>query len=190
VPPSFDVPPSLDVPLSLVPPSVVPHGPPHVPLDDPGGKLQTMPGQQSALFVHAPQRATHAAPQMNGAPASVPASFAFGFGTHARPQQSALDAHGVPCGTPPSGQSPVIVQRGMPRRSCLQSHGCVCTVPAQQRSVALHEFVDKRQIAPAGEQRLPLSQRPTGSFTFCFAQCTLLSAPPVFVPGAPQQSLS
>jgi hypothetical protein len=35
-----------------------------------------------------------------------------------------------------------------------------------------------------------LSQRPTGSLGLPFAQCTLLSAPPVGVPGAPQQSLS
>jgi hypothetical protein len=42
----------------------------------------------------------------------------------------------------------------------LQLSGCVWTVPAQQRSVALQEFVARRQIAPAGLQALPLSQRP------------------------------
>jgi len=160
----------------------------HVPLDAPGGITQTLPGQQSALVVHAPVFGTQFAPQTNGVPPSTPA---FGFGTHVRPQQSALDAHGCPCRDPASAHSPINVQRGMPRMSCWQTQGCVCTVPAQQRSVALHDMVASRHIAPAGEQRIPLSHRPTGSFGLAFEQCTLLCCdPPVGVPGAPQQSLS
>jgi hypothetical protein len=66
-------------------------------------------------------------------------------------------------------------------------------VPAQQRSVALHEFVASRQMAPAGEHALPLSQRPTAAVGLDFAQWTFVISPrglPFGTPGAPQQSLS
>jgi hypothetical protein len=49
----------------------------------------------------------------------------------------------------------------MPSESWAQLSGCCCTLPAQHLSVAEHEFVARRQIEPAGEQELPLSQRPT-----------------------------
>ena len=143
-----------------------------------------MPAQQSAVVVQPPVLGTQLVPHTKGEP---PGTL---FGTHASPQQSALDAQGCPWVVPASGHTPVIVQRGMPRLSCWQSQGCVCTVPAQQRSVALHDVVASLQIAPAGEHLFPLSQRPTGSLAFAFEQCTSLAAPPVGVPGAPQQSLS
>jgi hypothetical protein len=62
--------------------------------------LHVPPAQQSAVVVHPPLGITHDAPQTNGAPAS-----AIVLGTHARPQQSALDAHGCPCREPASAQS-------------------------------------------------------------------------------------
>ena len=83
----------------------------------------------------------------------------------------------------------------MPSVSSAQSSGCCCTVPEQQRSVALHEFDARRQIAPAGLQAFPLSQRPTVA-PGAFSQRTsvLLPPPDEFVepaePSAPQQSLS
>jgi hypothetical protein len=155
--------------------------------------LHGRPEQQSAVVVHAPPVGTHgAAPQTNG-------GFPAGFGTHGRPQQSALDAHAVPAGFGPvtvQSTSGSAVQRGMPRRSCLQLRGCVCTVPEQQRSVALHEFVASRQIAPAGLHALPLSQRPNVA-PAAFEQTTSLDCPlppSIFVepgePSTPQQSES
>jgi hypothetical protein len=119
-----------------------------------------------------------------------------GFGTHGLLQQSALEAHGVPGGGAPAVQSrsDSAVQRGMPSKSCLQLSGCVCTVPAQHRSVALHDVIASRQMAPAGLHALPLSQRPTAA-PAALLQCTFVICPPeMFVepgaPGAPQQSLS
>jgi hypothetical protein len=59
----------------------------------------------------------------------------------------------------------------------------------------LHEFVARRQIAPAGLHALPLSQRPIVA-PAAFAQCTSVVFPPPELsvepgaPGAPQQSLS
>jgi hypothetical protein len=46
------------VPLLVVPP-VPPHGP-QIPCALPAGMTHDEPGQQSALFVHAPQLGTHA----------------------------------------------------------------------------------------------------------------------------------
>ena len=84
----------------------------------------------------------------------------------------------------------------MPSESCLQFSGCVCTVPAQQRSVASHEFVESRQMDPAGLHALPLSQRPTVPPPAGFSQWTsVLFIPPLVSvdpaePFAPQQSAS
>lgn len=108
-PKNAHVPASPFVPLS---PAVPPSGeapPPHVPLELPGGITQTIPAQQSAVVVQPPVLGTQLVPQTKGEP---PGTL---FGTHASPQQSALDAHGWPWSEPASGQMPVIVQRGMPR---------------------------------------------------------------------------
>jgi hypothetical protein len=135
---------------------------------------------------------------MQGAAPQTKGGLPEGFGTQGSPQQSALEAQAVPAGFGPvtvQSTSGSAVQRGMPRRSCLQFKGCVWTVPAQQRSVALHEFVARRQIAPAGLQALPLSHRPNVA-PGAFAQTTSLDWPPpeTFVepgePITPQQSAS
>lgn len=154
--------------------------------------LHGEPAQQSAVVVHAPPDGTHAvALQTN---AGWPPA---GFGTHGAPQQSALVAHAVPAGGAPLLQSTSLaaVQRGIPSESCLQFSGCVWTVPAQHSSVALHELVARRQMAPAGAQALPCAQRPSvapGSLLQCTS--VVFPPPPDFVdpgaPGAPQQSLS
>jgi hypothetical protein len=65
---------------------------PHVPFVEPGGTLHKLPEQQSDVVVHPPATGTHFVavdPQTSG---GVPD----GFGTHGRPQQSALDAHCLP----------------------------------------------------------------------------------------------
>jgi len=151
-----------------------------------------VPLQQSAVVVHAPPLGTHSVrPQTNG---GVPA----GFGTHGRLQQSALVAQAVPAAGAPFEQSwsDSTVQRGIPSRSSAQSNGCCCTVPEQHRSVALHEVLARRQIAPAGLHEWPLSQAPTAA-PGAFAQWTSVGCPDPpcsFVepgePSAPQQSLS
>jgi hypothetical protein len=174
------------------PPSGVPLGGVQVPLEAPGGMLQDVPAQQSAVVVHAPAVGTHdVPPQTKGFEVS-----GSGFGTHGLLQQSALDAQGVPAGGGFTLQSTSVpaVQRGMPSRSSLQLSGCVITVPAQQRSVALHCITARRQMAPAGLQACPLSHRPTVA-PAALLQCTFVIAPPEMfvepgVPGAPQQSLS
>jgi hypothetical protein len=61
-------------------------------------------------------------------------------------------------------------------------------LPAQQLAFALHELVDRRQIAPAGLQELPLVHRPT-SFVPDFSQVTWALSPSGN-PSDPQQSLS
>ena len=53
------------------------------------------------------------------------------------------------------------VQRGMPRLSRRQVAFCM-TLPAQQFALALHDWLCRRQMPPAGVQALPLSQRPIG----------------------------
>jgi hypothetical protein len=105
-----------------------------------------VPLQQSAVVVQAPPPDTHSVrPQTNG-------GFPEGFGTHGMLQQSALVAQAVPGAGAPFEQSwsGTTVQRGIPSRSSAQSSGCCCTVPEQHRSVALHDVLASRQIAPAG----------------------------------------
>jgi hypothetical protein len=140
----------------LVPPLVVPASFPvtiplwpQVPLVEPSARMHGEPGQQSAVVVHAPPAETHAAAHTKPVPA--------GFGTHGLSQQSALVAHTVPAGGGLVVQftSLTAVHRGMPSESCLQFSGCCCTVPAQQRSVASHEFVERRQMEPAALHALP-----------------------------------
>ena len=161
-----------------------------MPFDAPGGMLQDVPAQQSAVVVHPPAVGTHDVPPQTkgGEPA--------GFGTHGLSQQSALDAQGVPAGGGFLVQSTSVpaVQRGMPSRSSLQLSGCVITVPAQQRSVALHSATARRQMEPAGLQLSQLVHRPTAA-PGALLQCTFVIMPPMTfvepgVPGAPQQSLS
>jgi hypothetical protein len=85
---------------------------PHTPLVEPGGMMQGKPVQQSACVVQKPLVGTQLPPQTNGEPPGV------GFGTHGKPQQSALVEHGKPAFEPASTQLPAPVQRGIPRLSC------------------------------------------------------------------------
>jgi hypothetical protein len=161
-----------------------------MPFDAPGGMLQDVPAQQSAVVVQPPAAGTHTVPpQTKG---GVPA----GLGTHGLPQQSALEAHAVPAGGGfiVQSTSDPAVQRGIPSRSSLQLSGWVITVPAQHRSVSLHCMTARRQMEPAGLQAIQLVQRPTVA-PAALLQCTFAMAPPETlvepgVPGAPQQSLS
>jgi hypothetical protein len=125
-------------------------------------------------------------PQTKG---GKPASDVYeGLGTQARPQQSALVAQACPTLTPASlHRSPFIVQRGIPRMSCWQTNSFWLTLPAQQLFSALQELIASLQMAPAGRQELPLSQRPTGSLGFSLLQVTPV---PVGRGSPPQQSLS
>jgi hypothetical protein len=111
------------------------------------------PEQQSAVVVQAPPCATHVEPH------TKPVS---GLPTQGRPQQSALDAHGWPAWLAGSVQSTPTPtpQRGMPSASWWHVSNW-STLPAQQFAFALHSTLCRRQIAPAGEHELPLSQRPT-----------------------------
>jgi hypothetical protein len=64
----------------------------------------------------------------------------------------------------------------------------VSTLPEQQFAFALHSTDCRRQIAPAGEHALPLSQRPIvkpGSLRHMPCEVELSGRP-----GPPQQSLS
>ena len=72
--------------------------------------------------------------------------------------------------------------------SCWQTNGFWLTLPAQQLFSALHVIVASLQMAPAGLQALPLSQRPTTSVGFALAQLPT----PVWpcTPPNPQQSAS
>src|SRR5258705_1662387 len=142
---------------------------PQVPRVEPGGMMHGSPGQQSAPVVHAPPLPTQMGPQTSG---GTPASGENeGLGTQGRPQQSALVAQACPALEPPSMQaSPFRVQRGMPRMSCWHTTGFLLTFPAQQSFSALHDIVAILQIAPAGLQAIPLSQRPTGSLAFALLQ--------------------
>jgi hypothetical protein len=98
VPPAPAAPPALDAPPApAVPPDPVGGGVggEQVPLVDPAVVTQAVPRQQSAVVVQAPSVGTHSTlPQTNG---GVPD----GFGKHGLPQQSALDAQGVPSGGGP-----------------------------------------------------------------------------------------
>jgi hypothetical protein len=132
----------LPLPEELVPPDdePPPHGP-QVPCVLPVGRMQEVPGQQSALVVHAPLHATHAEPlQTNG---GLPPA----LGTHGLPlQQSALVAHAPP----PSSQVP-FAQRGTPT---LSGRHAVFALPrpAQQSWFALHDVVWSLQTSPFGVQ--------------------------------------
>src|SRR5689334_22849748 len=130
--------------------------PPHLPLAAPGSMMHVPPKQQSALVVQDPSVGTQAEPHTwsNSEP---------GTGTQGLPQQSALDAHGVPAGGGLFVQSMfgATPQRGMPSESWWQM-STWWTLPPQHVAVALHWIASRRQIIPAAAQVLPLSQRPTG----------------------------
>jgi hypothetical protein len=145
------------------------------------------PGQQSAVVVQAPPAPTQMGPHTSG---GTPASGAHdGLGTHGKPQQSALVAQACPARDPPSVQgSPFSVQRGIPRMSCWQTSGFWLTLPAQQLFSALHDITFSLQMAPAGLQAIPLSQRPTGSLAFDLLQWPVPVWP--LMPSKPQQSES
>jgi hypothetical protein len=148
--------------------------------------VQGKPGQQSADVVQAPPLPMQIPPHTKGG--SPPSEVYEGLGTQGRPQQSALVAQACPTMTPASLQrSPFMVQRGMPRMSCWQTNSFWLTLPAQQLFSALQELIASLQMAPAGRQELPLSQRPTGSLGFSLLQVT---PDPVGRGPAPQQSLS
>ena len=154
-----------------------------MPLVEPGAITHGRPEQQSAVVVHAPAEGMHfAETHTNG---GVPA----GFGTHGRLQQSALDAQALPTNVEGSAvqSTSAARQRGMPRLSCLQVLFC-STLPAQQFALALHDCDCRRQIAPAGEHELPLSQRPTAA-PEAFEHVTFDLSPSGNV-ADPQQSLS
>ena len=122
---------------------------PHLPIVLPMGISQSVPGQQSALVVHAPQALTHAGAQMNG-------GFIAGFGTQGRAlQQSALDMHALPAPTQATS-----VHRGTPRLSGLQV-SWVSQLPAQQSHEALHDIDASLQTSPLGLQLVGLRQTPT-----------------------------
>jgi hypothetical protein len=111
--------------------------PPHVPEIAPGDTLHGRPAQQSAVVVHAPPAGMQLVPPALALHTSggVPA----GFGTHGRPQQSALDAQALPSnadGSPVQSIS-AIKQRGMPSESCLHVFFWR-TLPAQQFAFSLH----------------------------------------------------
>ena len=73
--------------------------------------VATPQAQQSASFVQLWPSTLHVSPQRRSF--SLP-----GAGVHGSPQQSALEAHGMPVYTDGSVQSsPAPVQRGMPRLS-------------------------------------------------------------------------
>jgi hypothetical protein len=72
--------------------------------------------------------------------------------------------------------------------SCWQTKGFRLTLPAQQLFSALHDVVASLQMAPAGLQALPLSQRPTASFGFALLQLPTPVCP--CTPPKPQQSAS
>jgi hypothetical protein len=147
------------------------------------------PGQQSAVVVQEPPLPMQRPPHTKGATPAPASGRKLGLGTQGCPQQSALVEQACPVSTPASLQGcPRIVQRGMPRMSCWQTNGFWLTLPAQQLFSALHEFVASLQIAPAGRQALPLSQRPTASLGFDLLQ---LPVPVWFwMPPKPQQSAS
>jgi hypothetical protein len=82
--------------------------------------MQGRPGQQSAPVLQVPPVPTHVPPQTKAGMLLPVVND--GFGTQARPQQSALVAQACPVLEPPSVQlSPFIVHRGMPRMSCWQT---------------------------------------------------------------------
>jgi hypothetical protein len=153
--------------------------PPHDPTVDPGGMLHAMPAQQSAVVVQPPPDGMHAPPHT-----SAPLA----FGVHGRPQQSALDAQALPVNAAGLVQSiSAMRQRGMPSESCLQVSAWI-TLPAQQSALALHSFVFRRQIAPAGVHACPLVHRPSAAPPDLEHVTFVLS--PSGSPADPQQSLS
>ncbi len=97
-------------------------GKPQTPREEPGGMVQGSPGQQSAAVEQLPPLFTHSPPQTKGG--APPSAVWLGFGTQAKPQQSALLAHACPALEPASLHGvAAIVQRGMPRLSCWQASG-------------------------------------------------------------------
>jgi hypothetical protein len=172
-------------------PSGIPASPdggrPQIPRVEPGGIVHGNPGQQSAVVVQVPPLPTQIPPHTNGG--APPSGVKFGLGTHGRPQQSALVEHFCPTATPASLQGcAFIVQRGIPRMSCWHAKGTWLALPEQQLFSALHDDTANLQMAPAGRQPLPLSQRPTASLGLVLLQ---LPTPVSFcLPPNPQQSAS
>lgn len=173
MPPSPAVPPSLGGPPSPDPP---PHGP-HTPCVLPCATSQAVPGQQSALSVHAPQAWTQVCPE------HTYGGLAPGLGTHGAPlQQSALEAHELPGFT---HWAPV--HRGTPSLSCLHV-SCVSQLPAQQSHDELHDIVCSLQTSPLGLQPIGKRQIPMAPPPL-LSHVTGLPEPPGR-PVAPQQSMS
>src|SRR5688572_13802403 len=87
-PPLPPLPPVPAPPMPPVPP-VPPEPPLHVPMVEPGGRMQMLPGQQSPLMLHEPARGTHGPLPQRRTPMLS--------GTQGvRLQQSAADAHVSP----------------------------------------------------------------------------------------------
>jgi hypothetical protein len=144
---------------------------PQIPRVEPGGMVHGNPGQQSAVVVQAPPLPMQRPPHTKGGTPAPASGLKLGLGTQGNPQQSALVEQACPVSTPASLQGcPFIVQRGIPRMSCWQTKGFWLTLPAQQLFSALHDVTANLQIAPAGRQALPLSQRPTGSLGLALLQ--------------------
>jgi hypothetical protein len=136
-----------------------------------------VPGQQSALLVHAP----HAEMQRFGEHTYGGLSLA--FGTHGAPlQQSALDAHELPAPTHWAS-----AQRGTPTLSCLHVSS-VSQLPAQQSHDELHDIVASLHTSPLGLQPMGSWQIPIGSPPLLLQTTGLLDPPAM--PMAPQQSES
>jgi hypothetical protein len=160
-------------PASLVPP---PHGP-HTPCVLPVGTSHAVPGQQSALFVHAP----HA--EMHDVPEQTYGGLPLGLGTHGAPlQQSALDAHELPAFTQLRNE-----QRGTPTLSCLQVSS-FSQLPEQQSHDELQLIVCSLHTSPFGLHPIGRRHTPSGPPPL-LSHVTGLPEPPA-IPVAPQQSTS
>jgi hypothetical protein len=154
-----------------------------VPVALPAVVTQKLPGQQSAVAVHAepPSVApllTHVGPgeQMYG---GTP----LGFGTHGRLlQQFALDAHDWP------GAAQVVpLHRGTPLVST-RHVSWMLQFPLQQSQAALQLVVANLQMSPSGLQPCGLRQVPTVAGAM-MSQVAGVELPPGR-PAAPQQSVS
>ncbi len=115
----------------------------------PVGRMQEVPGQQSALVVHPlPHPTQLVVLQTKG-------GLPLGLGTHGLPlQQSALVAHALP----PSWQF-WSAHRGTPTLSRLQAV-LAFPRPAQQSWFALHDMVMSLQTSPFGVQPMCCWQKP------------------------------
>jgi hypothetical protein len=136
-----------------------------------------VPGQQSALLVHALQAWTHGEP-LHTYGGVAPA----GLGTHGAPlQQSALEAQPLPAFT-----HWTFVHRGTPTLSCLQV-SIVSQLPLQQSHDELHVIVLSLQTSPLGLHPGGFWQTPTPLLTL---QVTGPLVGWLGIPADPQQSLS